>query len=83
MKLSESEKSLCVGEQAAAWFARNRASDFSPQDLVDFNAWLSEDKEHSRAYLEIKMLWDILGSFAERPEIKAHIQHTRALRGAN
>ena len=43
-----------VLEQAAKWFARLRAEDFSQDEKRQFEAWLNEDTSHHRVKLRLE-----------------------------
>ena len=60
-----------IEEQAEAWFVRLNAPDVSPEMLARHRAWLEEDSMHRVAYQELENLWDIVGSFANAPEVLA------------
>ena len=76
LKPSKTERDVRIERQAAEWFARMRSHNHTLQDSVSFTDWLAEDEEHSKVYMEIEFLWDLLGKFADRPEVKALIQET-------
>lgn len=44
-------------EQAALWFARSRADDFSETDGKRLDAWLCADPSHRAAYREMEETW--------------------------
>ena len=64
------DKELIEG-QAQAWFVRFKSSNISPADQADFKRWMQADSMHRIAYQELQNLWDMVGSFAEAPEIVA------------
>ena len=48
-------------EQAAQWFARSRAEDFSEKDRVQLDAWLKADASHRAAFKEMEETWQDVG----------------------
>jgi len=48
-------------EQAAQWFARSRAEDFSEKDRVQLDAWLKADASHKAAFKEMEETWQEVG----------------------
>ncbi|MFV9646802.1 MAG: FecR family protein [Desulfobacterales bacterium] len=48
-------------EQAAQWFARSRAEDFSEKDRVQLDAWLKADASHKAAFKEMDETWQEVG----------------------
>lgn len=54
---SEAELEELIDEQAAAWFARLRASDVSRAEKAAFADWLRQAPGHQQAFDEICMLW--------------------------
>lgn len=60
-----------IEEQAQAWFVRLNAADVSAVEKAEHQTWLQADSMHRLAFQELQNLWDIVGSFAEAPEIVA------------
>ena len=48
-------------EQAAQWFARSRAEDFSEKEKTQFDAWLRADASHRAAFKEMGETWQEVG----------------------
>ena len=48
-------------EQAAQWFARSRAEDFSEDEKDQFESWLKADVSHRAAFKEMKEIWQEAG----------------------
>lgn len=48
-------------EQAAQWFARSRAEDFSKEKMVQLDAWLRADASHRAAFKEMEETWQEVG----------------------
>lgn len=53
-------KDTAIGEQAAAWWARLRADDFTQADANALRAWCARSPEHARAWRELQQLWQAL-----------------------
>ena len=49
-----------IGEQAAAWWARLRADDFTQADADALRAWCARSPAHARAWRELQRLWQAL-----------------------
>jgi transmembrane sensor len=49
-----------IGRQAAAWWARLRADDFTQADADALRAWCALSPEHARAWRELKQVWQAL-----------------------
>lgn len=60
-----------IEEQAQAWFVRLNSADVSAVEKAEHQIWLQADSMHRLAFQELQNLWDIVGSFAEAPEIVA------------
>jgi len=48
-------------EQAAQWFARSRAEDFSEDERDQFESWLEADTSHKSAFKEMEDAWQEAG----------------------
>ena len=48
-------------EQAAQWFARSRAEDFSEDERDQFESWLKADASHRAAFKEMEETWQDVG----------------------
>ena len=46
-----------IAQEAAFWFARSRAQDFSPQDRAELDAWLAADPAHKQAFARLEADW--------------------------
>lgn len=60
-----------IESQAQAWFIRFNSADISTEERAEFDIWMQADSMHRLAFQELQNLWDIIGSFAEAPEIIA------------
>ncbi|CAM2767722.1 fec operon regulator FecR [Janthinobacterium lividum] len=49
-----------IGQQAAAWWARLRADDFTQADADALRAWCARSPAHARAWRELQQLWQAL-----------------------
>lgn len=49
-----------IGRQAAAWWARLRADDFTQADADALRAWCALSPDHARAWRELKQVWQAL-----------------------
>lgn len=49
-----------IGQQAAAWWARLRADDFTRADADALRAWCARSPAHARAWRELQQLWQAL-----------------------
>lgn len=56
-----------IGQQAAAWWARLRADDFTQADANALRAWCARSPEHARAWRELQQLWQALDPALTRP----------------
>jgi transmembrane sensor len=75
LKLAASETT--VADQAAAWFARQRASPWSEADATEFAAWLKADLAHTAAWTEYERLWGRLEAVRDNPKILAIREQAR------
>lgn len=64
---------------ATHWFARQRNAELSPEDLVAFEAWLSEDVQNAEAYKETVRAWDAVGAARLEPRILAMREKARGV----
>lgn len=55
---ADSDAAIC--QQAAAWWARLRADDFTQADADALRAWCARSPEHARAWRELQQLWQAL-----------------------
>lgn len=53
-----------IKAEAAAWLARLHADDRAPADEAAFQAWLTEDERHARAFDLVTTAWDAAGGLA-------------------
>jgi len=60
-----------IEEQAQTWFLRLKSGDMTADEKAEHQNWLQADSMHRMAFQELQNLWDIVGSFAEAPEIVA------------
>ncbi|WFR82280.1 DUF4880 domain-containing protein [Janthinobacterium rivuli] len=49
-----------IGREAAAWWARLRADDFTQADADALRAWCARSPDHARAWRELKQVWQAL-----------------------
>ncbi|MDZ5633839.1 FecR family protein [Janthinobacterium sp. GMG1] len=49
-----------IGQQAAAWWARLRADDFTQADADALRAWCARSPDHARAWRELQQVWQAL-----------------------
>ena len=49
-----------IGRQAAAWWARLRADDFTQADADALRAWCARSPDHARAWRELQQVWQAL-----------------------
>ena len=54
------DSDAAIGQQAAAWWARLRADDFTQADADALRAWCARSPEHARAWRELQQLWQAL-----------------------
>lgn len=54
------DSDAAIGQQAAAWWARLRADDFTQADANALRAWCARSPEHARAWRELQQLWQAL-----------------------
>ena len=53
-----------IMEQAAQWFARCRAEDFTKEQQTCLDEWLKADPDHRAAFDETQAAWDEIGHLA-------------------
>lgn len=58
-----------IEEQAQRWFLRSNSGEMTAVEKAEHQHWLQADSMHRIAFQELQNLWDIVGSFAEAPEI--------------
>jgi transmembrane sensor len=56
--------------QASDWIVRMNAEDVSAKEREAFNAWLSADPEHAKAYAALQRTWD---KIAGNPALKGRV----------
>jgi len=49
-----------IGREAAAWWARLRADDFTQTDADALRAWCARSPAHARAWRELRQVWQAL-----------------------
>ena len=57
---TSADSDAAIGQQAAAWWARLRADDFTQADADALRAWCARSPEHARAWRELQQLWQAL-----------------------
>lgn len=62
---------VLIEEQAQEWFVRLKNPHIGAADKAEYEKWLQADSMHRSAIQELHSLWDIVGSFADAPEILA------------
>ncbi len=55
-----------VLDQASAWIVRLRSDQVTEQDQQDFALWLAESEQHQKAFDEMMVLWEAMGSTTEK-----------------
>ncbi len=53
-----------IMEQAARWFARSRAEDFTKEQQTCLDEWLKADPDHRAAFNETQAAWNDIGHLA-------------------
>lgn len=71
-------KDTAIGEQAAAWWARLRADDFTQADANALRAWCARSPEHARAWRELQQLWQALDPALSRAAAAPQRAHVLA-----
>ena len=64
-------------EQAVQWFALMQSDACTQQDIADHQQWMESNLSHEREYRELEQMWELLGSYADRPEVIQERQHIR------
>ena len=57
---TSADSDAAIGQQAAAWWARLRADDFTQADADAARAWCARSPGHARAWRELQQLWQAL-----------------------
>lgn len=57
---TSADSDAAIGQQAAAWWARLRADDFTQADADALRAWCARSPGHARAWRELQQLWQAL-----------------------
>jgi transmembrane sensor len=70
-------KDARAGEQATQWFALMHSDACTEQDAVDHAAWIASNDTHKVEYGALEQMWELLGSYADRPEIVKERQHIK------
>lgn len=73
MSNGEAQIDGIVRAQAAAWLARLRSEERSPQDEAGFRTWLAESTRHRQAFDSINMAWEAVGALG--PERQSAARH--------
>ncbi|PLY45347.1 iron dicitrate transport regulator FecR [Janthinobacterium sp. ROICE36] len=60
------DSDAAIGQQAAAWWARLRADDFTQADADALRAWCARSPAHARAWRELQHLWQALAPALSR-----------------
>jgi len=77
LRLKLSSPETTATDQAANWFARQRARPWSEADATEFAAWLRADPAHTTAWTEYERLWGRLETVRDNPKILAIREQAR------
>ena len=77
LRLNLSSPETTATDQAATWFARQRARPWSEADATEFAAWLKADPAHTAAWTECERLWGRLETVRDNPKILAIREQAR------
>lgn len=69
----EDMEGLMPLEAAERWYARLMAPDCSPQERLQFDAWLARAPEHALAFEETRALWESLGGLEHDAVLAGHV----------
>ncbi len=59
-----------VNEQANLWFTRLHSGTCTTKQIQAHKDWLDQDLMHRKAYRELERLWNLIGDFANEPEVR-------------
>jgi transmembrane sensor len=77
MQLKFTASDVGAFNQAATWFARQRAGRWSDEDGLEFARWLKADPMHTAAWTEYERLWGRLEAVRDNPRILAFRENAR------
>lgn len=66
--------------EAAAWLARLRSEDRTPEDERGFRAWLAESEEHRAAFEVTNAIFEMAGAADRRPQQAVRVSRRHLLR---
>lgn len=69
-----------VRAEAAAWLARLRSEDRTPEDERGFRAWLAESEEHRAAFEVTNAIFEMAGAEDRRPQQAVRVSRRHVLR---
>ena len=64
-------------EQATQWFALMHSDACTEQDIADHSDWMKSNEAHEKEYLALEQMWEMLGSYADRPEVVKEREHVK------
>ena len=77
LRLKPAAAETTAADQAAAWFARQRAGPWSETDAAEFAAWLRAEPAHTTAWTQYERLWGRLEAVRDNPTILAIREQAR------
>jgi transmembrane sensor len=77
LRLKPASAETTAADQAAAWFARQRASPWSETEAAEFAAWLKAEPAHTAAWTRYERLWGRLDAVRDNPTILAMREQAR------
>ncbi len=77
LRLKPAAAETTAADQAAAWFARQRASPCSETEAAEFAAWLKAEPAHTAAWTQYERLWGRLEGVRDNPAILAIREQAR------
>ena len=77
LRLKPAAAETTAADQAAAWFARQRAGPWSETDAAEFAAWLRAEPAHTAAWTQYERLWGRLEAVRDNPTILAIREQAR------
>lgn len=75
--VTEKKTPRVLKEEAAFWFAKSRAPDFSTDMQQDFTTWLKDDPAHELAYEQCCTLWLMTSSLRDDADIQQELASAR------
>ncbi len=77
LRLKPAAAETSAADQAAAWFARQRAGPWSDAQAAEFAAWLKAEPAHTAAWTQYQRLWSRLEAVRDHPAILAIREQAR------